>query len=103
MRSLGKVTHIEVSREDTVSVTCSGSVTVIAMENHPTTWEVVDNHGDVLEDNISAQPLEVLIAWAIDEHMYVHGYGRHAGKRYWQLPENLRDEVVRMALKAVRA
>lgn len=38
--------------------------------------------------------------YIIDEHLVISGYGTNAGKKFWQLSEELREEIVTMAINA---
>jgi len=38
--------------------------------------------------------------YVIDNHMFVSGYGIHAGRKYWQLPEKIQRQVRKIAFNS---
>jgi len=56
------------------------------------------------EEVATVKPSEVkdaLIAWMTDDgDLTVSGYGKHSGRKFWQLPDALQTEVLKLARMA---
>lgn len=37
------------------------------------------------------------LAWAMDDDLIVKGFGEHSGKKLWQLPDSIRDQIFQIA------
>lgn len=36
----------------------------------------------------------------VDDSLIIKGFGKHSGRKFWQLPEDLKNEILRMAQQA---
>lgn len=44
-----------------------------------------------------AQAVADLKSYAIDDDLVVRGFGVHSGRKFWQLPEELKEQILKMA------
>ena len=49
-----------------------------------------DNEQDAIEEAAT---------YIISDDLIIKGYGTHSGRKFWQLPESIQDEVIKMANK----
>jgi len=41
--------------------------------------------------------IEEALKYLVDDDLTVSGYGTHSGRKFWQLPESIQEEVVKLA------
>lgn len=44
---------------------------------------------------------QYMIEYAVDEDLVITGYGKHSGRKFWQLPEELQSKIIGIARRAV--
>lgn len=59
---------------------------------------VIVLNGEVIDEYHSQQDAEEdIIKYAIDDDMIIQGWGTHSGGKYWQLPEAIQEEIIKIA------
>ena len=54
--------------------------------------------GDVVDEASSQQEAdETILKHVVDDDVIIRGYGAHSGRRFWQIPEAIRVEVLKIA------
>lgn len=62
-------------------------------------FDVIDCETSELLSHRTSKNLAMddLFEYAVDPHLTVSGYGIHAGRKFWQLPQDIQDQVYRVS------
>jgi len=95
-----QITGIAMASTNDIYKIVTGNNIIIQHENDGTYSIYIDS--EILEDNISlmAEARAQAINWAIDDDLVITGYGRSSGRKFWQLPAKLQDQIRAYARRA---
>jgi hypothetical protein len=92
-----KVTRIEMADSENIySIQFGGELTVKPDGNSFTTYE--GNH-EINTYATEAWAIEANEESIVDDDLIVTGWGEQSGKKFWQLPEKLKAEIISEAMK----
>lgn len=91
-----QVTRIEMANDNELyEVSTRGQLTVNKLADDD--FEILLN-GEVIDEACSQQEADdTILEYVVDEYMVVSGYGKHSGCKFWQLPESIQNEVMKIA------
>lgn len=59
----------------------------------------INQNNEIINEYPSKEEAEEsMIKWAIDSQLIITGYGKNSGRKFWQLPELLQQEIISKAI-----
>ncbi len=92
------ITSITMANDNDIeAVTLGKDITVKESEGFYTVFEGSEPVNDYYTSEQANEAAKELI---IDDDLIVQGYGTHSGRKYWQLPDNLKLQIKNISAKS---
>lgn len=93
------IKSIEMANDGDVYDVRMGGVLTVAVSDDGDGCDIIEDGRAVDWAQTSSQAEAIVMARSIDDDLIVSGHGVNSGRKFWQLPEMIKREVVAMATR----
>lgn len=93
-KKIRQITRVEMANSnDLYDVATGHEITVTSTPDHEGFYNIIINSEEVDYDSNRSRAVQKAKVLIIDTDLIVSGYGTHAGRKFWQLPEKLQAQI----------